>query len=1442
MEKVPLSDAQIEIIQLQEYYENTSINNIAGIVNIKNKVTISEIEKALNNLIKNHDSYRIKIKKENSEYEQYISEHKDKNFNVVDFTNDQEEYRHWIDEQVSKNIFSINNDLFEFTIIKLPEGKTGILLLQHHVISDGWSMTIAVNTICNYLIDGTKTETLEPSYFDHVREELKYKNSERFKKDKQFWIEKLENLEDNELFKKNATNCAQGDRQSFNLTDAYTVKLLTFCEKNNISISNLFTTAMIILKYKKTLAEKISVGSIMHNRNKKMEKELTGAFSRTLPIIVDVSSNNSISDLLTKTKYESFNLLKHRKYPYRKIIEDNGSKSGILDCMVSFQNKQYDSKIIENGYSDEWLDNGSNNTSLAISISNRNRDNSLAIDYDYQVAVVNEKEIADLHNFMLKIIETAIENPNKQIKDIEIISEDEKRTILNEFNNTEMNLNNTQTFVERFENQVAQTPNQTAVTYEGDSLSYSELNVKANQLAHQLRHKGVKANHLVGIMTNRHLEMIIGIYGILKAGGAYVPIDPNYPSERINYILTDSNAYTLLTDSVLDTSIEFNQTVINLKEDINTSIQPTDNLSYTTNMSDLMCIIYTSGTTGKPKGVKIPYKSVMNNLNRRINRFDISSNDNILFKMPFTFDPSIWELFGWAIVGAQATLLPSGEEGNPEIITSLIQMSKVTMAVFVPSMFIPFIDYIKSTKQAHLLSSLNHVLVGGEAVTPKLVNQFNEWIGKKNNTQLTNVYGPTETTIDVTNFDFENNIIYDAVPIGQPIANTQAYIMNEDNNLMGIGVPGELCIGGVGVTEGYLNRPQLTKERFIDNPFGKGKLYRTGDLAKWNVDGNISYLGRIDEQVKIRGYRIELGEIENTLRRIDQVSDVTVVAKPMRGEELAICAYLLSDEKIAFDDIKTKLSEKLPTYMIPSYMTQIDKLPVTPNGKLDKKQLPEIKVESKTYIEPSNKMENIVAEAFESILNMNRVSVQDNFFEIGGDSIKAIKLTSLLSRSYNISIKDIFELKTVRCISKALLERGDTNTIEKLNTLKDINREQKTHFHSEFMNAINDYKEKSTENYKNIDKNIIKLDKQVLLTGATGYFGIHVLKDLLARTDFTIYIMVRNSEELSGEMKLKENWLYYFDSPLKPKYEKRIHFVEGNIEMERLGFDNDTYEYLTNNVDIIINAAANVNHFATENSSYKTNVNAINNLAKFAKENKPKEIHHMSTKSVASGNIENKKFVIFSEDDIDIGQKPNNVYMDGKIEAEKLLVAYRDEGIQTNIYRLGNLQCDSETGIFQKNEENNAFYNIIKSFKKLQKYPKLDNLDFTPVNKAAQACNKLILNNQLQNEIYHVYNTHFLPFKKLMSIYNENGNYIEDVHWNDFMDYLIECIELDMLNDEVNTFLLHTGILDNTLFNKSHFETLDYKTNFILEKLDFQWRPITSNLLTKMVSHTKNNF
>ncbi|MDG5479574.1 amino acid adenylation domain-containing protein [Staphylococcus xylosus] len=442
-----------------------------------------------------------------------------------------------------------------------------------------------------------------------------------------------------------------------------------------------------------------------------------------------------------------------------------------------------------------------------------------------------------------------------------MVTQNERDVIFNDFNNTTVPFNNTQTFVERFENQVAKTPDKTAISYEGESLSYHALNERANQLAYQLRNEGVTANSLVALMTNRRLEMIIGIYGILKAGGAYVPVDPNYPKDRINYILEDSQATVLLTDRTPDSDIVYDNKVIDITKNQVLKTLPTTNLEHITDVSNLMYVIYTSGTTGRPKGVLVAGESVMNRLNWVYDKYHIDSDDIICFKTPFTFDVSVWEIFGFAMVGAQAVLLPSGEEGNPEQITSLIQTSEATMVHFVPSMFNVFINYIKGTKQAHLVSSLRYVLASGEALKPELVNQFNEYIGGKNNTQLINLYGPTEATIDVTSFETYSDVHYTNIPIGKPIANTQAYILDEDNHVMGIGVSGELVIGGVNVTEGYLNRPELTQEKFVDNPFGEGKLYRTGDLARWNADGNISYSSRIDEQVKIRGYRIELGEI-----------------------------------------------------------------------------------------------------------------------------------------------------------------------------------------------------------------------------------------------------------------------------------------------------------------------------------------------------------------------------------------------------------------------------------------------------------------------------------------------------------------------------------------------------------------------------------------------------
>ena len=467
----------------------------------------------------------------------------------------------------------------------------------------------------------------------------------------------------------------------------------------------------------------------------------------------------------------------------------------------------------------------------------------------------------------------------------------------------------------------------------------------------------------------------------------------------------------------------------------------------------------------------------MNRINWMIKEFDINSEDKVLFKTLYTFDVSVWEIFGFAMVGAQLVLLPSGEEGNPDKLATMIQEHEITMVHFVPSMLGVFIDYIKSTNRMDDIASINYIPSSGEALKPEQVNRFNDLLGRPNNSLLIDLYGPTEASIEVVCNPLYPSETYDIIPIGRPISNVQIYILNEKNNLMGIGVPGELCIGGIAVTHGYLNRPGLTEQQFIDNPFGEGKLYRSGDLAKWRADGELEYIGRIDEQVKIRGYRIELGEIASHLRRIDGISDVGVIVRQMVGDDLSICAYLVSDQEISFSDIKAELGKKVPDYMVPAYMMQIEQLPLTANGKLNKRALPEIEVESKTYVEPRNATEATIVEAVKHVLNVEQVGVYDNFFEIGGDSIKAIKLTSELSKTYNISIKDLFELQTIERISEALDDSADTNLLTKLASLKEFNLEQPHQFSNDFIQEIESYKENSAANYEVIDVEAVKSNK-----------------------------------------------------------------------------------------------------------------------------------------------------------------------------------------------------------------------------------------------------------------------------------------------------------------------------------------------------------------------------
>ncbi len=522
-----------------------------------------------------------------------------------------------------------------------------------------------------------------------------------------------------------------------------------------------------------------------------------------------------------------------------------------------------------------------------------------------------------------------------------------------EFNRTEAAFPDKVTLQECIEARVASCAGRTALLSDRDnvfgtpSFSYSQLNEKANQLAHCLRLQGVTPGQLVGLLVERSFAMMIGILGIIKAGGAYLPISPDNPQDRIDYILQNAGIKVLLVQNKTASRTLFAGRKIDL-DDLETYVGPVDNPAILNHPDDLAYVIYTSGSTGKPKGVMIEHRSVLNRLHWMQHAYPIGERDVLLQKTPYYFDVSVWELFWWILQGSQLCILAPGAEGNPPALVRAIQKHHVTVLHFVPSMLSVFLEYLEGKETiAGELSTVRQVFASGEALTPSHVRKFNSVWGSKTGARLTNLYGPTEATVDVTYFDCPSHNDFDKIPIGHPIHNTRLYVL-EDGRQTAIGEPGELCIAGVGVARGYLNNPALTAERFIDNPVAPGeRIYRTGDIARWLADGNIEYLGREDAQVKIRGLRIELGEIESTIREYPGVTDCVTIVKKYSETVLLIVAYLVCKPEVEFDGLKRHLKERLPRYMIPNHFERIERLPLTESGKADRKRLPEPTLQGK---------------------------------------------------------------------------------------------------------------------------------------------------------------------------------------------------------------------------------------------------------------------------------------------------------------------------------------------------------------------------------------------------------------------------------------------------------------------------------------------------------------
>ncbi|MFB6367712.1 amino acid adenylation domain-containing protein, partial [Paenibacillus elgii] len=609
-------------------------------------------------------------------------------------------------------------------------------------------------------------------------------------------------------------------------------------------------------------------------------------------------------------------------------------------------------------------------------------------------------------NHLDHLFSSLLSRPELELWKADMLTESEKQQ-LHAFNDTDADYEREKTIHRLFEEQVERTPDHVAVVFGNERLTYRELNERANRLARTLRAEGVVKDKFVGIMSERSLEMVVGIFGTLKAGGAYLPIDPEYPEERISYLLEDSGAQLLLTQRRLQEKVPFAGKVIAL-DDEEAYGEDGSNLEPVTGPNDLAYVIYTSGTTGKPKGVMVEHHGLSSLKMMFKETLQMTGQDRVIQFASLSFDASCWEMFQTLFFGA-ALYIPTAETIlDQHLFESFMNDHGITTATLPPT----YAAYLTPER----MPSLKRLISAGSAASLELIQQW------KDKVKYFNAYGPTEDSICTSIWTASKNDNIALVSIGRPVHNHKIYIVDSHHQLLPVGVAGELCIGGVGLTRGYLNRPELTAEKFADNPFAPGeRMYKTGDLARWLPDGNIEYLGRIDHQVKIRGYRIEIGEIEEQLLKLPSVQESIVVAREDAAGQYQLCAYFVADTPLAVGELRGALSQKLPGYMIPAHFVQLPRMPLTPNGKIDRKALPAPEgnaLGEREYVAPRSETEKALAAVWQSVLSAERVGVTDHFFELGGDSIKSIQVSSRLHQAgYKLEIKDLFKYPTIAQLS-----------------------------------------------------------------------------------------------------------------------------------------------------------------------------------------------------------------------------------------------------------------------------------------------------------------------------------------------------------------------------------------------------------------------------------------
>lgn len=927
-------------------------------------------------------------------------------------------------------------------LFRMGDAAYELVCTYHHIIADGLARAILIGQVFALYdahCEGHQLELERPRPF---RDHIDWLRQKGFSGSEAYWRQLLQGFTApitlDALAKTGAAADGEGRRgeRELQLSESMTTRLNATAKQHGLTLNTLVQGAWALLLSRYAGAGDVVFGAVRACRQSTVQGagSIVGLFLNTLPLRVRVASDQNLVSWLAELREQNVVIRDHEQTPVSHVAawSDVPRGTALFDTIVVFDHAQLNTRLRERGGS--WL----NREFRVIEdpafglVLHAYGEKELLLRMLYDRRRFDGSTIEGMLAHMRTLLEGMAVQLDKPIADLPMLTAAERHQLLVEWNDTRVDYPLNRCLHELFEAQAGQTPEAVAVVFENSQLTYGELNRRANQLAHHLQGLGVGPDTLVGVYMERSLEMVLALYGILKAGGAYVPLDPEYPADRIAFMLRDARAPVLLTQARLVGDLPApDARIICLDSDWETIAQETaDKPVNAAKAGNLAYVIYTSGSTGRPKGVMNTHRGICNRLLWMQDAYGLKEADRVLQKTPFSFDVSVWEFFWPLMVGARLVVARPGGHRDSSYIVKTVVDQEITTIHFVPSMLQLFLE----DQDVRRCRSLKRVICSGEALPYELQQRFFERL----DAELHNLYGPTEAAVDVSYWQCRpEGDARKVVPIGRPVANTRLYILDRDGQPAPIGVAGELHIGGVQVARGYLKRAELTGEKFIPDPFAsdpEARLYKTGDLARYRPDGNIEFLGRLDFQVKLRGFRIELGEIEAVLSQHPAIREAVVLAREDVPGDKRLVAYIVprAGPVLRIDDLREYLQARLPEYMVPAAFVELASLPLTPNGKLDRKNLPAPKWEgqsSQVYSAPKDELEKAIARIWQDLLRVDRVGLDDSFFDLGGHSLLIIQSWRRLSAvtDRELTITDMFRFPTVRSLARHLGQHGAGN-------------------------------------------------------------------------------------------------------------------------------------------------------------------------------------------------------------------------------------------------------------------------------------------------------------------------------------------------------------------------------------------------------------------------------